>query len=233
MKLRIETMTETTDKDMIFTVKTGSDKYKKEPQIIRQDLRRGGLQGEKDPEGNWKFKKSKGDDRFIKPSFPEYIRVSTLMKYCDEPRHLIEIDIDEGILDAKMYSHKQYVKLSDTSKFQNWNEYIANRKKNRNSWEEEVMAMGSFIVLNSRGIHTRPTLFFCELALDNAKNKITLKHNDAEWTAEDHTSYSKLLQMEIQQGEEVEVTVSGRGAQELLNHILQEAANKFEVVSKK
>ena len=229
MKLRKRTMTETVDKDMIYTVKTGADDYKKDGGTIRRALGRGHLPGEKDPEGNWKFNKSEGNNRFIKPSFPEYIRVSTLMKYCDAPRHLIEIDIYEGILDAKMYSHKQYVKLSDTSNFQSWNEYIASRKKNRNNWEEVVMATGSFIVLNSRGIHARPSLFFCELALDNAKNKITLKHHDAEWTAKDHTSYSELLQMEIQQGEEVEVTVSGKGAKELLDHILEEGARKFEV----
>jgi len=93
-------------------------------------------------------------------------------------------------------------------------------------------AKGKFTVLNSKGIHHRPVIFFCLLSQKHPNNTITLFHRGKSWEYKGPQSRVELLQKEIHQGEEIEVHIYGERAEQLLAHIVRAAESKFCVVEK-
>ena len=99
-------------------------------------------------------------------------------------------------------------------------------------FDKTYQAKGKFTVLNSKGIHHRPVIFFCLLAQKYPNNTITLFHRGKSWEYKGPQSRIELLQKEIHQGEEIEVHICGERAEQLLAHIVRAAESKFCVVEK-
>ena len=75
----------------------------------------------------------------------------------------------------------------------------------------------------------RPTIFFCQLGMNNPSNTLCLNAKGRTWTYSDSGSGLTLLGMEIDKGTEVGVQVFGKKCHELLDQILRFSQNKFGV----
>ena len=163
------------------------------------------------------------EECFVKPPFPEFVPLELLSFLEGLCLQELKMDIKNKKLEARKVQREWYIHNEE------WMRYKKERFDHCKVIDRTQMADGEFTVLNSRGIHKRPAYFFCGIAMEYPNNVITLTYKDKAWEYEGPSSMGELLEKDIQQGEEVEVRVSGDGAKELLAIILKTAANKFAV----
>lgn len=158
---------------------------------------------------------------FVEPPFPEFYPLIFVSAHNGLCINELKDDIKNGKLEVKKFHREWYVHNEE------WTRYKQERFDHCKVIDRSQMAEGKFTVLNSRGIHERPSLFFCGIAVKHPSNVITLTYEGKAWEYEGPPSMGGLLEKCIQQGEDVEVLVSGKGAKELLGEIREAAANKF------
>jgi len=206
-----------------LTVPEASEKFKIKTDTIYNAIENRGMKAEWEY-GQLRVTNKSMEEYFVEPPFPEFFSLTFLSAHNGLCINELKEDIKNSKLEAKKFHREWYVQNEE------WIRYKKERFDHCTVIDRTQMAEGKFIVLNPKGIHKRPAYFFCGIAMKHPNNVITLTYKEEAWEYEGAPSLGILLGKCIQQGEEVEVLVSGIRAQELLDHILYEAANKFEVV---
>ena len=205
------------------TVPEASERFKIKTDTIYNAIQDQRLRAEWGLDGQLKVSDKAMEECFVEPSFPEFLSLTFVSSHNGLCINELKEDIKNGKLEAKKFHREWYVHNEE------WTRYMKERFNHRKVIDRTQMAEGKFTVLNSRGIHKRPAYFFCGIAVNHPRNVITLTYESKAWEYEGPPSMGGLLEKCIQQGEEVEVLVSGKGSKELMDHILKEAARKFEV----
>lgn len=99
-------------------------------------------------------------------------------------------------------------------------------EENENSEIQEVMhAKGRFIVLNEKGLHTRPSTELVKCAA-NFRSKIFLIHRDMTVNAK---SLLGILMLAAARGSKITVEAEGEDAKEAIDTLMKLAQNKFYI----
>lgn len=109
---------------------------------------------------------------------------------------------------------------------------MVNQKRNRQTARDSVIAKGKsfavrgfFIVLNEKGLHTRPSTELVKCAT-SFKSQINLKYQDIIVNAK---SLLGILTLAANRGSRIEIEAMGEDAELALNTILELARNKFYI----
>ena len=81
-----------------------------------------------------------------------------------------------------------------------------------------------FIALNKVGLHARPAAKFVKYATSNKQNSIWIENLTKQTPRVNAKSFTMVLSISVQQNEEVQITVEGPDAE----NILLEFSNMFE-----
>lgn len=100
-----------------------------------------------------------------------------------------------------------------------------NQTKQTKTLELETSAQGVFIVLNDKGLHTRPSTELVKCAT-RFKSKINLVHQDLEVNAK---SLLGILTLAANRGSRIKIEAEGEDAEQAVASLVELAKNKFHI----
>lgn len=103
--------------------------------------------------------------------------------------------------------------------------YVRKKRQFKESTEGKNHARGFFIVINDKGLHTRPSTELVKCAT-GFKSQVNLVYQDLVVNAK---SLLGILTLAAARGSRIEVEAEGEDAQEAVNQILALAHNKFYI----
>ena len=207
-----------------LSIKEITEIYDQKCVSVKRALQKGLLKGEKDAEGKWRVLKEDVEKYYLPPKEPEWSTLECVSINFGVTIQKLTEDMQEGILITKKFKGVWYVYYEDL------NVYVRKRKlqpKKEECWCEK--AWGSFVVINSNGIHMRPSGVICEICRKYGGVVIFLKYERFTWSYTGWGSMGRLLSLEIGMGANINVEAWGKDSRKAVDTLLDSAKNRFGV----